>query len=144
MISDIKSTVVSKEEIISLLSQKHYCPDIQNNRFFSIIFQLPSNQYIYVLHSEDGKLDAIITLLIEQRLSDGGSLVAHITDLVISKDACNIEDIQRHLLNHCINRAIDFKCCRIAVHCEQLRNECLKQRFSRDSPGFTLSLRHSV
>ena len=143
MISDIRTTVVNKDDIIELLSERHTCQSMQKNRFYSIIFQLPSNQHIFVMHSEKGELQAIITMFTEQRLSDAGLCIAHITDLVISKKIKNQVDIQTDLLNYCINRAIDLKCIKIAVHSEQLREECLRQRFTRDSPGFTLSLLRS-
>lgn len=118
MITDVRSTMVTQEELFSLLSQRLACPPVPKNRFFSILLQVPSNQYHY-LYQEDGKLIGFVSLYIEQKLSLGCLCVAHINDLIVDKNYPSSK-IERELIEHCVQVAKYNNCCRVVVHC----NEC--------------------
>lgn len=109
--------MITQEELFSLLSQQLVCPHVPKNRFFSILLQVPNNQFNYLYH-EDGKLVGFVSLYIEQKLSLGCLCVAHINDLIVDKDYPSSK-IERELIEHCVHIAKCNNCCRVVVHCHE-------------------------
>ena len=138
MITDVRSTMVTQEEIFSLLSQQHPCPVVPKDRFYSILLQLPKNHLVYVYRDDNGKLVGMVTLWIEQKLSHGGLCIGHITDLVVDKGIVTGE-MERELIEHCIVEGQLCNCCRMVVHCSE-RNVSLCRDMGFKHYGRTLTM----
>ena len=108
-----------KTEILSLLNQLTYTPEINSIVYNTIICNLDNNHnHNIFVYSIDDKPVGMITLFIEQKLIHGGLCVGHIEDLIIDKDYRN-QNIARKLIDHVINIATYNKCYKIILDCDE-------------------------
>jgi GNAT superfamily N-acetyltransferase len=133
--------MVTREEIFALLSQQLLCPNIPQNRFYSILLQLPRNHLVFVYRDDAGKLVGMVTLWIEQKLSHGGHCVGHVTDLVVDRDSVSTV-VERLLIEHCIAEAGLHDCCRLIIHAnETLAPLCRRLGFRSHGRSFTRAIK---
>ncbi len=110
---------VSREKILNLLSQLTtiYNSDnkeISKTEYTSFLNNIDSNTHIFVLHDEK-QLIGMATMIIERKLTHGGSNVAHIEDVVIDKIFTG-KGHGKKLMELLVERAKLLKCYKVILN----------------------------
>ena len=111
MIVDLSTYSLPQEEIFILLRQSNQCPPLSPSKYHSLVLQLPKHHRMFV-KLLNGFALGLISVMHEQRLSDGGQWVAHITEF---ETRCEEQfgSFALELLEHAIDHARRNNCCRI-------------------------------
>ena len=113
MIVDLSSFSVPQEDIYDLLKQSSHCPPLSPCKYHSMVIQLPQHHRVFV-KMKNGKTYGLISVFYEQKLSDQGMYVAHITELEVRESSDNsLDDTIFELIHHVTEAAKKNKCCRI-------------------------------
>lgn len=114
---------VSREKIINLLSQLTNVENSEGliisekeyNTFFS---NLEDNVHIYVMQTDKEELVGMATIIVEKKLTHGGSKVAHIEDVVIGKKYRGL-GYGKVLIDNLISKSKKFGCYKIILNCHE-------------------------
>ena len=124
-------------EYFFIYAQLTSAPVIPQEQFIDIIRNLPKNHYIFVCYLRD-KVVGMITVLIEQKLTNGGKCVAHVEDVVVDNQHRGL-GIGKSMLNFAVNYARGKNCYKIILNCrEDLREFYQHQGFAKHSEGMAI------
>ena len=113
MIVDLSSFSIPQDDIYDLLKQSSQCPPLSPCKYHSMVIQLPQHHRVFV-KMKNGKTCGLISVFYEQKLSDRGMYVAHITELEVRESKDNlVDDTIFELIQHVTEAAKKNKCCRI-------------------------------
>ena len=98
---------------------------------------LPKNHYIFVCYLRD-KVVGMITVLIEQKLTNGGKCVAHVEDVVVDNQHRGL-GIGKSMIQFAVGYAQGKNCYKIILNCrEDLREFYQHQGFAKHSEGMAI------
>ena len=124
-------------EYFFIYAQLTSAPVISQEKFIDIMRNLPKNHYIFVCYLRD-KVVGMITVLIEQKLTNGGKCVAHVEDVVVDNQHRGL-GIGKSMLNFAVNYARGKNCYKIILNCrEDLREFYHHQGFAKHSEGMAI------
>ena len=124
-------------EYFFIYAQLTSAPVIPQEQFINILKNLPENHFIFVCTMRE-KVVGMFTVLIEQKLTNGGKCVAHVEDVVVDNQHRGL-GIGKSMVNFAINYARKKNCYKIILNCrEDLREFYQQQGFSKHSEGMAI------
>ena len=139
--SEIQFKDIRKEpyllEYFLIYAQLTSAPVIPQEQFREIISNLPENHHIFVCYLRD-KVVGMCTILIEQKLTNGGKCVAHVEDVVVDNQHRGL-GIGKSILRFAVDYARGKNCYKIILNCcEDLREFYQKEGFLKHSEGMSI------
>jgi glucosamine-phosphate N-acetyltransferase len=124
-------------EYFFIYAQLTSAPVISQEKFIYIMRNLPKNHYIFVCYLRD-KVVGMITVLIEQKLTNGGKCVAHVEDVVVDNQHRGL-GIGKSMIQFAVGYAQGKNCYKIILNCrEDLREFYQKEGFIKHSEGMAI------
>jgi glucosamine-phosphate N-acetyltransferase len=124
-----------------LLQKLTDAPVIEFERWKSLVQRvlIPPLYYIYVIESEQGKIVATATLMIEQKLIHESAIAGHIEDVVVDEEYRG-QGLASQLIQKLIAVAKDRNTYKIVLHCKpELQSLYEKNGFSVFATGMKIS-----
>tara|TARA_B100000902_G_C27057647_1_gene787418 strand:+ start:269 stop:700 length:432 start_codon:yes stop_codon:yes gene_type:complete len=138
---DIINNLHYSECYFKLLSQLTESPILDEESYKSIVSNIPSNHYIFVYNDKTTPI-AMITLLIEQKLTHGGKCVCHIEDVVVDKKY-NRKGIGSLIINNAVEFAKEKNCYKLILNCtEEVKMFYQKNGFVECNKSMSQYLNH--
>ena len=124
-------------EYFLIYSQLTNAPVIPEEQFREIIRKLPENHHIFVCYLGD-EVVGMFTVLIEQKLTNGGKCVAHVEDVVVDNQKRGI-GIGKSMIQFAVGYAQGKNCYKIILNCrEDLCEFYQKEGFAKHSEGMAI------
>jgi glucosamine-phosphate N-acetyltransferase len=124
-------------EYFFIYAQLTNAPVIPQEQFINILKNLPENHFIFVCYLRD-KVVGMITVLIEQKLTNGGKCVAHVEDVVVDNQHRGL-GIGKSMIQFAVGYAQGKNCYKIILNCrEDLREFYQKEGFIKHSEGMAI------
>ena len=121
-------------EYFLIYSQLTNAPVIPQERFINILKNLPKNHTIFVCTMGD-EVVGMFTVLIEQKLTNGGKCVAHVEDVVVDNQHRGL-GIGKSMIQFAVGYAQGKNCYKIILNCsEDLCEFYQKEGFIKHSEG---------
>ena len=120
-----------------IYAQLTSAPVIPQEMFINILKNLPENHTIFVCTMGD-EVVGMFTVLIEQKLTNGGKCVAHVEDVVVDNQHRGL-GIGKSMVQFAVAYAKVKKCYKIILNCrEDLREFYQKEGFAKHSEGMAI------
>ena len=145
-INELKNIIIHPEvsvnKIINLLSQLTNMKDnnnklISKDEYFNFFKYIPENIHIYAMCKEN-QLIGIGTLMIEPKLTHGGSFVGHIEDIVIDNKFRG-NGYGKYLIDFLISKSKSFNCYKVLLNCN-IKNKGFYEKCGFASKNIEMSL----
>ena len=124
-------------EYFLIYAQLTSAPVIPQEQFINILKNLPENHTIFVCTMHE-KVVGMFTVLIEQKLTNGGKCIAHVEDVVVDNQHRGI-GIGKSMVKFAIDYSKKKNCYKIILNCrEDLREFYQHQGFLKHSEGMAI------
>ena len=121
-------------EYFLIYSQLTNAPVIPQEQFINILKNLPENHTIFVCTMHE-KVVGMFTVLIEQKLTNGGKCIAHVEDVVVDNQHRGL-GIGKSMIQFAVGYAQGKNCYKIILNCrEDLCEFYQKEGFIKHSEG---------